>query len=199
MSQGRQSICPVCGNYRQNGICLRCNANASSRAKRWRRGDRGGVRPERRKYNRRNVKKKQGTQSASTASRKKKRRVKTTTTPDDSIFYLALQGEWYSDQEKIKINIDLTRNRWTFSRATGKRLTQIWRLKYSSLEELHFARKGKIIIVRIGDGGVLMMTGRDRPVPFVNVKSGKKYRLCGRCYAKSVWRHNQCEWCGCSF
>ncbi len=40
--------CAECGNLLQNGRCPRCDANRFARARRWRTGDRGGKRPERR-------------------------------------------------------------------------------------------------------------------------------------------------------
>jgi ribosomal protein L40E len=199
MSRGWRDICPVCGNYKQDGICLRCNANAATRARRWRRGDRGGVRPERRIYKRRRVDKKQSERAVPAAQRIRKKHFKTAVAPDGTCFYLALHGDWYSDQEEIKINIDLTKNRWVFTVASGKRLSQFWHLKYSSPIKLIFTRKHKEIIASIGKDGVLMLTGKSKPVPFVNMKSGKRYRICRMCFAKSKWEHEQCEQCGWSF
>lgn len=40
--------CPNCGNLLQDGRCHRCEANSFTRQRRWRKGDRGGKRPERR-------------------------------------------------------------------------------------------------------------------------------------------------------
>ena len=199
MSRGWQDICPVCGNYKQNGICQRCNANAATRTRRWRRGDRGGVRPERRVYKKQKVSKNQKTRPASTARSKRKKHSKTSVTPDGSCFYLALHGDWYSDQEEIRINIDLTNNRWAFTLASGKRLSQTWRLKYSSPVKLIFTRKNKEITAKIGKNGILLLTGKSKPVPFVNVKAGKRYRTCRMCFAKSEWHYEQCEQCGWSF
>jgi hypothetical protein len=39
--------CPECGNVREGDNCARCAANNFTRQRRWRRGDRGGKRPER--------------------------------------------------------------------------------------------------------------------------------------------------------
>ncbi len=44
--------CFSCGNALQNGRCPRCEANALTRQRRWRRGDKGGKRPERQQANR---------------------------------------------------------------------------------------------------------------------------------------------------
>lgn len=104
MSQGPKAICPVCGNYKQNGVCLRCNANAAARARRWRRGDRGGVRPERRKFYKPRKDKKDKTPTAPrtpSSTRAKIRRIKKTPRASKT-FLLALQGEWYSAQKKTE-------------------------------------------------------------------------------------------------
>jgi hypothetical protein len=45
--------CPECGNLRVDGDCACCAANRFARQRRWRRGDRGGKRPERRLIQRR--------------------------------------------------------------------------------------------------------------------------------------------------
>ncbi|MCL4263896.1 MAG: hypothetical protein KJ069_11805 [Anaerolineae bacterium] len=44
--------CHECGNILQKGSCSRCEANNFARQRRWRRGDRGGKRPERRRAER---------------------------------------------------------------------------------------------------------------------------------------------------
>ncbi|MCP4416325.1 MAG: hypothetical protein GY805_06870, partial [Chloroflexi bacterium] len=41
------ATCSACGNALQNGRCSRCEANAFTRQRRWRTGDKGGKRPER--------------------------------------------------------------------------------------------------------------------------------------------------------
>ncbi len=201
MSREWQNICPICGNYKQGGTCWRCNANASTRAKRWRRGDRGGVRPERRKFYKSKKDKKDKTPASapvpatmSSKRRPRKRRIKKTYRPRDK-FFLALQGEWYSNLKKLKVNIDLAKNRWVFTFSTGNRLTQVWRPKYSSSNKLIFTRRGKEITACVGNGGYLIMTGKSGPVPFVNVKSGRWYRLCRNCHNKSEWRYKKCKRC----
>lgn len=45
-------FCPECGNRIVNGRCSQCDANQFVRARRWRTGDRGGKRPERRQVQR---------------------------------------------------------------------------------------------------------------------------------------------------
>jgi hypothetical protein len=47
-----EGICPECGNLLRDGRCLQCDANQFGRDKRWRTGDRGGKRPERRQTQR---------------------------------------------------------------------------------------------------------------------------------------------------
>lgn len=42
------SICPICGNIRENKKCNRCDGNFFARQRRRRRGDKAGKRPERR-------------------------------------------------------------------------------------------------------------------------------------------------------
>ena len=44
--------CSACGNVLANGRCPRCEANAFSRQRRWRTGDKGGKRPERQQTSR---------------------------------------------------------------------------------------------------------------------------------------------------
>jgi hypothetical protein len=44
--------CPVCGNILLSDRCSRCEANNFTRQRRWRKGDRGGKRPERRQKKR---------------------------------------------------------------------------------------------------------------------------------------------------
>ena len=43
-----EARCAACGNILENGRCTRCEANRFTRQRRWRTGDRGGKRPERR-------------------------------------------------------------------------------------------------------------------------------------------------------
>ena len=190
MNQGWENICPVCGNYMQSGSCPRCYAISSTRAKRWRRGDRGGVRPERRIVNNRSV-------PLAPAPRRPKHKKLVNQT--GSTLFLALQGDWYSSQKRIKISIDLTRKRWTFTLATGKRITQIWKLKSKSRNEISFTRRGLEIIARPGKDGVLMLTGRKGPVPFFFVIGEQTYRLCSACFYKSEWHYERCKDCGRSF
>ena len=45
-------ICPECGNPLRDSGCSQCEANQFVRARRWRTGDRGGKRPERRQVQR---------------------------------------------------------------------------------------------------------------------------------------------------
>ena len=196
MSQGWENICPVCGNYKQNGVCLRCNANASTRARRWRRGDRGGVRPERRKIHK--TKLKRAGSKSETPSKTQVKLQATKKIKPNKKFLSALQGIWYCEQKRIKVNIDLEHNLWVFTLPSGQRLTQIWCPEYFSSAKLVFKRDGKEIVARVGDGGVLMMTGKSGPTPFVNLRSGKKYRLCSGCFQKSPWRRKRCKKCGVS-
>lgn len=223
MEGGRSEICPVCGNTRIGGVCWRCRANESSRTRAWRRGDQGGVRPERRSsYN------PPQSESKTTKRRPVKRRKRYRIPPEDpkretavpelvpkksgqssnpveqmshtsDAFYLSLPGEWVSDQENIRIRIDLLQNVWHFTLANSNQIQQKWKVISKSPNELRFGRDGKEIIARVDKRGRLLLTGKAKPVPFVYFKDGKRYRLCMLCHKKTEWQHERCQNCGRSF
>lgn len=209
MADSRSEICPVCGNTKQGGICLRCRANESSRVRGWRRGDKGGVRPERRQ--RVNP---APTEPKTSGKPKVRRRVRTRippaqkqkksplaaypvkqVTPTGNTFYSNLKGIWFSEQEKIRIYIDTTQSQWFFKLPDDRHLVQTWKLKSKQPFELRFTRQGQEIVAQIDDQGHLMLTGKDKPKPFIHIKEGKKYRLCNKCHWKTEWQHLKCRNC----
>ena len=194
MSKGWRNICPVCGNQMQNGVCWRCNAISTSRKKGWRRGDRGGVRPERRNYHKTNLHKDQSKLTTTSAKRSKRRIARKKKKPFKG-FLRSLQGEWFSFVKNIKVNIDLAHNRWVFTLPSGKSVSQVWKPKEYSHKRLIFVCSDKQIEATIAEGGILLLTGKHGPVPFVNIQSGKKHRLCRWCYRKSEWWRKRCKCC----
>lgn len=155
--------------------------------------ERDGVRPERRNFYRpKPDREKPQSEAPSPAQSTRKGRVTKAVDPDRR-FLRSLQGVWYSDQKKLRVNIDLAQNCWAFTFSSGQRLVQIWCPVYLSSKKLTFVRDDKEITAQIGRGRVLMMTGKDEPVPFVNLQAGKKHRLCKRCFVKSEWRYKACQ------
>ncbi len=191
MSKRKYHACPICGNNMQNGYCLRCGANESSRAKRWRSGDRGGMRPERRKCG----------AGAPPLNPPVERKSETSTIArcqkySTSDFTLAIHGDWVNLLTNRSIKIDTVRGDWYFRNKMGRQRRQRWKPKKVSRDELHFMRRGKRIVARIAADGSLSLQDGNRKVPFAALKDGRWQRTCKDCFHKTAWQEACCPYCG---
>jgi hypothetical protein len=213
MTRQKYDICPICGNNRQNYVCLRCAAIDSSRRKRWRTGDRGGVRPERRTRG--------SAQSllAPPATRKSKRKTKlrpkarskaksknysrnkgkiaskaVSKTYSKSNFTLAIVGEWINLDTMEPILIDVKGSKWRLCKKESKR-RQEWKIVRLSRNKLLFLGRAKTISARIARDGSLILQEGSRQVPFAALIGGKKHRTCKHCFVKIPWTKGCCSNC----
>ena len=191
MSEQKSDICPICGNNRQNGRCLRCAAIASSRSKRWRTGDRGGVRPERRLRGSSASRLAPPVRPGSTVGTKPQPRNRSKLDIN-----LAIHGEWLNLHSNKTIQIDIMRNTWSFRNKHGRRQRQKWHKRKVSHNELRFFRRRQKIIARVAGNGLLVLKEGNREVSFAAIRGGKRHRTCPNCFYKFPWQGKYCNNCG---
>lgn len=221
MSEQKYHACPICGNNMQDGYCLRCAANESSRKKHWRTGDRGGVRPERR------IDRTGSSQLAPPTGRKSKKntnpwpkatspepRTKTKARPKTPFrgteienkprrqirstkdFSSAIVGEWVNLDTREAIIIEVRDNRWGLRKKDSNARPQDWRIVRLSRTKLLFVGQVKTIVARIiaANGSLILQEG-SRQVPFAALQSGRWQRVCKNCFEKSAWPAICCNNC----
>jgi hypothetical protein len=108
----------------------------------------------------------------------------------------ALGGTWQSRENKLKIFIDTKNNSWTITNAQGQQSKQKWEPQNKSGNHMTFFNNGgKAIDARLRSDGVLVMSGRGKPVDFVFLDNGREYRTCPNCYCKTEIEISICKHC----
>lgn len=109
---------------------------------------------------------------------------------------LAIHGEWLNLVSNKTIHIDIMRNTWSFRSKHGRRRRQKWHKRKVSHCELRFFRRGRKIIARVSDSGLLVLHEGNRKVSFAAIIGGKRHRTCPNCFYKFPWQENCCNNCG---
>jgi hypothetical protein len=196
MSTEPSSICPICGNTRTGRACLNCRKMGSSRRKRWRTGDAGGKRLERRQVGRRTV----AAGRVKTARRPPPRRPAAAPAAERSAarnLAEALDGTWREKDGRVVIALDLKRGLYRSQRPDRPWSTEV-PLRLGSVEghAISFYREEKRISGLLENDGLLTLMADNQLFRFVCVERDQDVRVCPACYSRTARDHKSCPVCG---
>lgn len=196
MSTEHSSICPVCGNTIIGGVCPNCRLMGSTRCKRWRTGDAGGKRLERRQIGRRAV----AGGRVKTARRPPSPRPAAAPAAERSAarnLAEALDGTWRETNGRVFIALDMKRGRYQSRRPDRPWSTEV-PLRLGSVEghAISFYREEKRISGLLENDGLLTLMADNQLFRFVCVERDQDVRVCPACYSRTAHDHKSCPVCG---
>jgi REP element-mobilizing transposase RayT len=160
----------------ENGRCPRCDANAFSRRRKWRTGDRGGKRPERRDREMKGA------------------------SPAPRTLAQALNGTWRSIGREVIVTIDTKECVYrSHHPLKASETAHRWRLDSENGRELRFFKDNMLINVYVDDIGIVRMEAKGQKLGFLYVFEDAELRTCPSCYAKTLVDKMYCDDCEYSF